>query len=141
MDCLFPIVFTYVINQSHEHWLLSDALHIIILMNLQLKEKNQVVPSFENIMDDDSIVADELVLLASNFRREVCGMLNSFLSFLTKCENKNTHNTIFLMLNPRFKNLYIIFSFVGKEQGVVRNIIGSSYILCWSNVMNIYIPW
>jgi len=45
------------------------------------------------------------------------------------------------MLNPRFKNLYIIFSFVGKEQGVVRNIIGSSYILCWSNVMNIYIPW
>ncbi len=88
MDCLFPIVFAYVINQSHEHWLLIDTLHVIISMSLKLKEKNQVFPSFENIMDDDSIVVNELVLLASNFRREVCGVLDSFLSFLTKCENK-----------------------------------------------------
>ncbi len=141
MDFLFPIVFAYVINQSHEHWLLSDALHAIISMNLKLKGKNQVVFSFENIMDDDSIVVDDLVLLALNFRREVCGVLDSFLSFLTKCENKKTNNMISLMLNPRFKNLGIIFSFVGREQGVVRNIIGSSYILCWSNVMKICIPW
>jgi len=109
-------------------------------MSLKLKEKNQVFPSFENIMDDDSIVANELVLLVSNFRREVCGVLDSFLSFLTICENKKTHNMISLMLNHRFKNLCTIFSLVGKEQGVVRNIIGSSYILCWSNVMNICIP-
>jgi hypothetical protein len=26
--------------------------------------------------------------LASNFRREVCGVLDSFLSFLTKCERR-----------------------------------------------------
>jgi hypothetical protein len=95
-------------------------------MSLKLKGKNQVVPSFENIMDDDSIVANELVLLASNFKREVCGVLYSFLSLLIKCENRKTHNTISLMLNPKFKNLCIYFSFVGREQGVVRNIIGSS---------------
>jgi hypothetical protein len=30
------------------------------------------------------------------------------------------HNMIFLMLDPRFKSLHIIFSFVGREQGVAR---------------------
>jgi hypothetical protein len=30
-----------------------------------------------------------------------------------------THNMIFLMLDPRYKNLCIISSFVGREQGVV----------------------
>jgi hypothetical protein len=28
-------------------------------MNLKLKEENQVLPSFESLMDDDSIVNDE----------------------------------------------------------------------------------
>jgi hypothetical protein len=70
--------FAYVINQSHEHWLLSDALHIIISMNLKLKEKNQVSFSFENIMDDDSIVANDLVLLASTSKGRfvVCWILS-----------------------------------------------------------------
>jgi hypothetical protein len=36
----------------------------------------------ESLMDDDSIVNDELVLLASNIRREVINLLDSFLSFL-----------------------------------------------------------
>jgi hypothetical protein len=40
-------------------------------MNLKLKEENQIVVSFENLMDDDSIVIDELSLLVSNIRREV----------------------------------------------------------------------
>jgi hypothetical protein len=53
-----------------------------------------------------------------NIRREVCGVLDSFISILTKYKNKNTHNMISLMLNPRLKNLHIISSFVGYEQGV-----------------------
>jgi hypothetical protein len=69
-------------------------------------------------MDDDSIIVDELVLMAFNIRREVCGVLDPFLSILTKYKNKNTHNMIYLMLDHRFKNLHIIFSFVGCEQGV-----------------------
>jgi hypothetical protein len=40
-------------------------------MNLNLKKENQIVPSFESLMDDDSIVIDELSLLACNIRREV----------------------------------------------------------------------
>jgi hypothetical protein len=40
--------------------------------------------------------------LASNIRKEVCGVLNNFLSFLKKfCEWK-THNMLVLMLDPKF---------------------------------------
>jgi hypothetical protein len=35
-----------------------------------------------------------------------------------KYENKKTHNMIFVMLDPRFKSLWILSSFVGWEQGV-----------------------
>jgi hypothetical protein len=69
-------------------------------------------------MVDDLIVVDELALLVSNIRKEVCGVLDSFLSFLTKYENKKTHNMNSLMLNPMFKSLQILPSFVGLEQGV-----------------------
>jgi hypothetical protein len=46
-------------------------------------------------MDGYSIVVNEVALMASNIRREVCGVLDSFLSFLTKYEDKKTHNMIF----------------------------------------------
>jgi hypothetical protein len=57
-------------------------------MSLRLKEKNQVLFSFESLMHDDSLIVDELVLQASKVRREVCGVLNFFLLFLIKYENK-----------------------------------------------------
>ncbi len=70
-------------------------------------------------MYDDSIIVNELALLASNFKRQVYGVLDFFLSFLTKYENNKAHNMDFLILNPRFKNLHKILLFVGKEQGVL----------------------
>jgi hypothetical protein len=84
-------------------------------MNLKLKKENQVVLSFESLMEEDLVITDELALLVFNIRMEVCGVLDSFLSFLTKYENRKTNNMIFLMLNPRFKSLQIISSFVGRE--------------------------
>jgi hypothetical protein len=69
-------------------------------------------------MKDDSIIFDELSLLSSNIRREVINVLNSFLSFLKKYENMKVHNMISLMLNPKFKSLCMISSFVGREQNV-----------------------
>jgi hypothetical protein len=87
-------------------------------MSLKLKEENQIIPSFESLMEDDSIVFNELYLLAFNIRKEVINVLNTFLSFLKKYENKKAHNMISLMLDPKFKSLHIIFSFVGREQGV-----------------------
>jgi hypothetical protein len=43
----------------------------------------------------------------------------SFLSFLKVYDKKKSHNMISLMLNPRYKSLHIVSSFVGREQGVV----------------------
>jgi hypothetical protein len=78
-------------------------------LNLRLKEENQIVFSFETLTDDDSIIVDELVLVAFNIRREVCDVLDSSLLFLIKYEN----SMISLMLDPRFKNFHIVSSFVG----------------------------
>jgi hypothetical protein len=69
-------------------------------------------------MDDDSIVNDELFLLASNIRREVIDVLDFFLSFLKAYDKRKTHNMISLMLDPKYKSLSIAFSFVEKK-GVV----------------------
>ncbi len=43
----------------------------------------------------------------------------SFFSFLRKYDNRKAHNIYFLMLDLKLKSLFIISSFVGKEQGVV----------------------
>jgi hypothetical protein len=50
-------------------------------MRLKLREENQVLLSFESLMDDDSIVNDELSLLAFNIKREVINVVDFFLSF------------------------------------------------------------
>jgi hypothetical protein len=34
-----PIVNAYMLNQSRGHWLLSNALNVIITMSLKLKEE------------------------------------------------------------------------------------------------------
>ncbi len=83
-----------------------------------MKEENKIIPSFESLIEDDSIIFDELSLLASNIKREVMNVLDSFISFLKKYENKKVQNMISLMLDPRFKSFRIISSFVKKEQGV-----------------------
>jgi hypothetical protein len=36
---------------------------------MKLKEENQVFPSIESLMDDDSVVSDELFLLSSNINQ------------------------------------------------------------------------
>jgi hypothetical protein len=61
-------------------------------------------------MDDDSKVAFELFLLTSNMRKEMC-VMDSFISFYKKYEKK-AHNMFSLMVNARFKSLYLVSSFI-----------------------------
>jgi hypothetical protein len=61
-------------------------------MSLKLKEENQVLPSFESLMDDDSIINDELFVLASKIKREVINVLDFFLSFLKVYDKKKVHD-------------------------------------------------
>ncbi len=62
VHCLSPIVSACVLNQSHGHWFPIDVLHSIISTSLKLKEENKIIPSFESLMEDDSIICDELIV-------------------------------------------------------------------------------
>jgi hypothetical protein len=60
-------------------------------------------------------VALELICLASNIRKEVCGLLDSLFSFLKKFDEKKSHNMLILMLDLRFKNLSLMSFFIGHD--------------------------
>jgi hypothetical protein len=81
-------------------------------------EENQALPSFENLMYNDSNINDELSLLAFNIKSELINVLDSFLSFLKVYDKRKTYNVFFLMLDLRHKSICIISSFVGKDKGV-----------------------
>lgn len=93
VDFLFPIVIACVLNRFHGHWMLIDV-HFVISLNLKLKEDNALLAYFESLMEDEPSVVKELVLLGSNIRKEVCDVLDSFLSFLRTYE-ENKHTTRF----------------------------------------------
>jgi hypothetical protein len=50
-------------------------------MSSKLKENVGIVQTLNQFMDDDSTITFELSLFISNMKEEVCGVLNSFLSF------------------------------------------------------------
>ncbi len=70
------------------------------------------------MIDDDSRITFELSLFASNIRREVCSVLDFFLSFLRKYEESKVHNMLSLMLDLRFKSFRLVSSFIGREESV-----------------------
>lgn len=82
-----------------------------------MREKVEILPTLNNLMDDDSRVAIDLSLLVSNIIKEMWGVLDSFISFFKNMKKRKTHNMFFLMLDPRFKNLQIlVFSFIGHDK-------------------------
>jgi len=42
VNVLSLVVSAYVLNQSRGHWLLFDALNVVITMSLKLKEKSKI---------------------------------------------------------------------------------------------------
>jgi hypothetical protein len=56
-------------------------------------------------MDDEAAIILELSLFASNIKKEICGVFDSFLPFLKKYEKKKANNMLSLMLDLRFKSL------------------------------------
>jgi len=90
-----------------------------------------------NLINDDYGIAFGWFLFASNIRRKVCGVVDSFLSFLRKFEKRKVQNMLSLMLDPRFKNLHLVSYFVGQEEGV--SIVNEYDILCFWSVIIICI--
>jgi hypothetical protein len=69
-------------------------------------------------MEVDPIIVDELTSFASNLKKEVCVVLEFFLSFLRKFEENETHNMFLKILDPRLKSLRLVSSFIGRKQSV-----------------------
>ncbi len=80
-------------------------------LNLKIHLK---LHSLHNLMEEESIVVDELAFFAFNIREEVCVVL-VLLSFLRKFGEKKAHNMFYLMLDPRFKSFHLVSSFIGRE--------------------------
>jgi hypothetical protein len=62
-----------------------------------LKFKEEIANPFAlvNLIDDDFGIIFESSLFVSNIRREVCGVLDSFLSLEKKHEKKNSQHVVF----------------------------------------------
>ncbi len=93
--------------------MLSDALNFVISMSLKFKDEIDFA-TFDNLMEEDANVIYKLSCLASNIK-EVVQILDLFLSFLRKYEERKAHNMLPLMLNPRFKTFYLVSSLIGGE--------------------------
>jgi len=70
------------------------------------------------IDDDDYGLIVELKTFANNIKNEIIGVIDSFSSFLTRYDERRTHNLLDLMLDSRLKNLKLISFFIGHEHGV-----------------------
>ncbi len=92
-----------------------DAFFITITMTCKFKEKDETNLFVDGLMENDVIIGVELNLLASNIKKKVFGFFYAFLSFLKKFVEQKTHNLLALMLNPKYKNLKIFSTFVGKD--------------------------
>ncbi len=88
-------------NQFHGHWLFFDALHAKIIMALKLNKEYGMTPSMTNLMEDDIVVGLELSMLTFNIRKQLCDVLNGFISFLTKYIKK-TPNMISFNFRSKF---------------------------------------
>jgi hypothetical protein len=69
----------------------------------------------EDLIDNNFVVALELSLVASIIRRELCEIIDGFLSFFRK---KKPHNMLSLMLDPNFKSLRLVSSLIAQEHVV-----------------------
>jgi hypothetical protein len=65
-------------------------------MNSKLKEDVGIIHNLNQFMDDDSTIILELSLFTSDIKKEVCGVLDFFLSFLRNSEKRKAHNMFFL---------------------------------------------
>ncbi len=70
-------------------------------------------------MEDDLTANIKLRNLVMNMKKEVCGVIDHFFSFLTKYDEMKAHNMLSLMLDSKYKILRLISSFIGCEQGVL----------------------
>ncbi len=100
VDIVFLVVNVYVLNHYHGHCLFSNVLHVVITMALKLKTKLEW----------------HLLCLIwwkwYNYGFKVLHVMFRWFFFISnKIWKIKTHNMLYLMLDPRFKNFRLVSSF------------------------------
>jgi len=69
-----------------------------------LKKKMNHFFLLDALIDDDDFGLNiELGTFVTNIKKEIISIINYFLSFLTRYDERITHDMLVLMLNPKFK--------------------------------------
>jgi len=105
------IVITCIFNQSMGQRLLGYALHATISTSIKLKEEISHFVLDTLMKNDLKMDIDWLGTLILNMKKVVFGVIDSFLSILTKYDERKTHNMLSLMLNLKFKKFEFYFIF------------------------------
>jgi hypothetical protein len=113
-----PIVFTYVLDQSKGHWLLSDVLNFAISIWLKLKKEIRILVFFIILWKRSPFLFLNYVFWPLTLKNIMVLYLFYFILIFFETWKK-IHNMLLLMLNLRFKNLCLMSSFIGLEQGKV----------------------
>ena len=70
----------------------------------------------DSLVDSESAEFDEELLdLIVRIKLEVIDVLSPFLAFLHQYDKLKAHNMLALMLDPRYKGLRLVTTFVGRE--------------------------
>ncbi len=98
---------------------MSDAFNLAITIIFQFQQNiiNCVIPN--NTLDDGigGYLNVELIELAINMKWQVILVLDPFLSFLWRFKLKKAHNMLCFMLDPQYKNLHLMSSFIRRDIG------------------------
>jgi hypothetical protein len=78
-------------------------------MSLKLNKKMNNCLMLDVLVHDDSNLNIELGVFSKNMKKEVIGVIEFFLYFLTRYNEKKTHNMSALMLDSNFKILKLNF--------------------------------
>jgi hypothetical protein len=77
------------------------------------------LPLLDFLIDDDDFNLNiEMKFFAKNIKNAVIRVIDSFLSFFIKYSEGKAYNMLAFMLDPRFKILIMIISFIHCEHEV-----------------------
>lgn len=106
---------TFVFNQSHGHWLLSNALHVAITMTLKLKKEYGWFPLWLIYRRWYGYGFGVVYVCFQHYKASMwCFGWFSFISSKVWREGNLEH--VFLMLDPRFKSLRFFFLLLIKNK-------------------------
>lgn len=113
---LSPIVTIYVLNQSCIHWLLGDALQFIITKACEFRDDVVNLVVLDSMGHLEANVFDAKVTkFTIHMKHQTLEVLWPFLSFFNGFDKKRGYNMFALMLNLRFKNMWLVANYLRRE--------------------------